>query len=183
MSPANSHVCGPRRQGGFTLLEMMVTTTVAAVLAAIAVPGFRGLLLDSARTATVNELVIALTQARGEAQKQGRVAVVCPLDATAQTCAPAAANWSNGWLVYVNRDNASPPVFDPADQLVKRYATASAGIKASSTVPMLLFRPTPSRAGNGTVTFCDVRGPREARQVIVAPSGKIRTSAGAPSCS
>ncbi|HUP92037.1 MAG TPA: GspH/FimT family pseudopilin [Solimonas sp.] len=170
------------RTAGYTLPELLTAMAVLAILCAVAVPGFRGVLLDNARAATVNELVSALAQARSEAQKQGRATVVCPLDAASQECAPGAANWDHGWLVYVNMDAEFPPAYDAADRVVRRYAKPSNAITARGGAAALVFRPSPSRAGNGTVTFCDLRGTSEARQVIVSPSGRIRTADGAPAC-
>ena len=83
---------------GFTLLELMVTIAVLAILTTIAVPNFRDLIQNNRVTTQANELVSALTFARTEAVKRGRNVEV----------AVAAAN--PGWTVTVTTDVGGNPV-------------------------------------------------------------------------
>lgn len=166
---------------GFTLLELMVTVAIAAILASIAAPNFRNLLLNNARASTVNDLVAALHQARVESQKQGRDAVVCPLNA-AGTCEPSTTNWNNGWLIYVNMDTTTPPAFDAADMVVQQYAKSASSITIKADQIQFFFRPSPAGGISGGIKFCDPRGAAESREVLVARSGKIHT-VGNVSCS
>ena len=46
------------RAHGFTLFELLGTLAVAGVLLGVAVPSFRGFVLDSRRTADVNAFVL-----------------------------------------------------------------------------------------------------------------------------
>ncbi len=62
-----------RQARGFTLIELMVTLTVAAILLAIAVPSFTYLTVSSKLTTTANDLVAALNVARSEAIKRNTV--------------------------------------------------------------------------------------------------------------
>jgi type IV fimbrial biogenesis protein FimT len=55
---------------GFTIVELMITLTVAAILLAIAIPSFTYLTVSSRLTATANELVSRLSLARSDAIKQ-----------------------------------------------------------------------------------------------------------------
>jgi type IV fimbrial biogenesis protein FimT len=57
---------------GFTLLELMVTVAVLAILLTVGVPSFRDLIQNNRVTTQTNELVTALNFARAEAVKRGR---------------------------------------------------------------------------------------------------------------
>ena len=71
---------------GFTLVELMVTIAVVAILATVAVPGFRDLIRNNRVTAQTNEIVSALNFGRTEAIKRGRSVTV--------RLEPAGAGWS-----------------------------------------------------------------------------------------
>ena len=83
----------------FTLIELMITLAILAILLAIAAPSFRDTIQNN-RTQTIsNDLTTALQFARSEAVKRGVRVDICRRNENA--CADA-ADWGNGWLVKVN---------------------------------------------------------------------------------
>ena len=76
---------------GFTLIELMVTVTVLAVMATLAAPSFRELLAAQRVRATAYSLVGDLVLARSEAVKRGENVTITPVSTA----------WSNGWSVNV----------------------------------------------------------------------------------
>jgi len=98
---------GPR-QSGFTLIELMVTITVAAILITLAVPNFILLIQNNRITSATNDFITVLNQARAEAVKRGNVVFICRTDdpqASPSDCQRANnavydGNWSKGWLMY-----------------------------------------------------------------------------------
>lgn len=90
------------KQLGFTLLELMITLAVAAILLGIATPSFQTLLANNRLTKATNEYAAAFKLARNTAITKGLVTFVCPstnADTGAPTCGGAAA-WTNGFLVF-----------------------------------------------------------------------------------
>ncbi|MCK6386875.1 MAG: GspH/FimT family pseudopilin [Zoogloea sp.] len=92
---------------GFTLVELIVTLAVAAILMGTAVPSFTSL-MNSNRLAThANDLLGAVMIARSEAIRLNRRVILCS-SSDGATCSSAAGRWS-GWLVFVdNNRNDSP---------------------------------------------------------------------------
>jgi len=84
------------KRRGFTLLELMITLSVAAILVTVAVPGMRQFIQNSRATAQANELVTAINLARSEAGKRGAAVEVCASSDQA-TC--NSSDWTDGWVV------------------------------------------------------------------------------------
>lgn len=66
-----------RSRAGFTLVELMVTIFVAAILLAIAVPSFKHVIASSRLTTTANNMVSVLNAARMEAIKRNADVQFC----------------------------------------------------------------------------------------------------------
>ncbi len=92
----------PSVSAGFTVVELMITVTVAAVLLAIAVPSFSSILTSNRLVGQSNGLVTALQTARSEAVRRNSRAVVCR-SVDLATCADG-ANWT-GWIAGLDTNN------------------------------------------------------------------------------
>lgn len=91
-------------RAGFTLIELMVTLAVAAIILTLAVPSFVSFVRSQRATTQANDLLVALTFARSETLKRGEPIAVCATtDATASPPACSGNDaWSGGWLVFVD---------------------------------------------------------------------------------
>lgn len=104
-----------KRSRGFTLIELMITLVLAAIILTLAVPGFQDIIRNNRAATQANELVTALGLARSEAVKRGARVSLCP--STDQASCIAGPDWSSGWIVFVDgaaNDLAAPVVLgDP----------------------------------------------------------------------
>ena len=99
----------PDRQSGFTMVELMVTIAVLAILAGLALPSFQASLRSNRVATTSNEVLASLSLARTEAIRGIGRAGVCP-SASGTACA-ANADWAAGWVVWQETPAAGGPVF------------------------------------------------------------------------
>lgn len=103
-----------RRPAGFTLLELMITVAVMAILAAIAYPSFKTTLRYNRMATTSNELIASMALARTEAVKNTRGAGVCAsLDGTACD----GESWATGWMVWGDTDGNG--AFDDGEPVLR----------------------------------------------------------------
>src|SRR3974377_2424724 len=87
-----------QRHAGFTLVELLITVLVLAILLGLAVPAFRSFMQNDQQWVGQNNLVLSLNSARSEAVKNdmpGGVQVCSSTDG--QTCTGTA--WNQGWIV------------------------------------------------------------------------------------
>ncbi len=159
---------------GFTLLEMLATLAIIALLATLASPSFQETLLNASRTQLLNSLVRSLHLARAESLRSGRDAVVCPVSQDGR-CVGRNENWVGGWRVFVSEAGSDPSVFAPGDRLLlARNAGQTGQLQANRNA--FVYRPFNRRSTNGTLIYCDRRGERSARAVIVSHTGRPRIS-------
>lgn len=97
------------RQQGFTLIELMITVIVAAVVLAFGVPSFESFIRNGRVTSQTNQLIADIQFARSEAIKRGLPVVLCPSadpTATPPSCivSPTTASYDTGWVVFVDLD-------------------------------------------------------------------------------
>lgn len=169
------------RLKGFTLIELMVTLSIAAVLLTVAAPSFSTFQRNAQLTSFANTVVATLNAARGEAIKRGRNALLVPSDNT---------SWSSGWVVFVDTNRNF--TYDSATDLLvftreapPSYLTLSANGTASAAPPYIMFDAQGyainKSAGFGSLVFNIVRNDvstglaaSETRRVIVSNTGRVR---------
>ena len=122
---ANAGYSAAKRHGrsGFTLIELIMTITVGAILLAIGVPSFRYVTSANRAASEINGLLGDMQFARGEAIKEGQTVTICAALNGAPPCLGTTA-WQNGWIVF--SDVAGNGVFaGPPDVLLKMQKTFS----------------------------------------------------------
>jgi len=161
------------RPRGFTLYELLFTLAIAGILLSLAAPSFAELQRNAQRTTTVNEFFHAVFLARSEAIKRGGVVSICK-SSNGRTCEHS-GQWANGWIVFTNLDRDEPPQVDANETILRVYPGWRHGT-VNSNRASFSFRPTSQGLVNGTIVFCDERGSREARAIIISHTGRPRVS-------
>ena len=151
---ANGHTKGTVTSGqpGFTLIELMIVISIAAILLAIGVPSFQYVTSANRASSEINGLLGDLQFARAEAIREGQTVTVCP-SANGTSCS-GSTSWKNGWLVF--SDTGAPLTIDGTDRLLKLQSSFanSDALDADKTISAITF----SREGfafglGGPMTF------------------------------
>ena len=159
---------------GFSLVELIVTVSVLALLGGLAAPAFSGMYQDAQRTTAVNGFIHSVFLARSTAITSGRTVTVCR-SVDQQSCSHQLEDWQSGWIVFMNTDDDLPPQRD-AHETVLSVVHAWPGGRISSNRREYSFRPLIHRVVNGSIVFCDRRGSAQARAVIINSAGRPRVS-------
>jgi type IV fimbrial biogenesis protein FimT len=95
--------CRPRAQAGLSLIELMVTISVGALLMSLGAPSFvQAMRLQEIRAAQ-NELAAALQLAEIEASRRGTAVVMLRRDGCGRPLS-GQQDWSCGYLLFGDRD-------------------------------------------------------------------------------
>jgi type IV fimbrial biogenesis protein FimT len=89
---------------GFTLIELMTTIAVMAILTTIALADFVNPLVDMRQSSLASEFADTVSLARSEAQRRRQVVVLCPRSVSGG-CQAGAANWNSGWVMFQDTDD------------------------------------------------------------------------------
>jgi len=101
--------------GGFSLIELLVTIAIVAILLAVAFPSFEGSMRSNRLATTTNELLASVSLARTEAIKNTRGAGICA-SADGLACGD---DWNEGWLVWADEGTTGFGAFGAGDTVVR----------------------------------------------------------------
>ena len=150
---------------GFSLIELMITIAVLAILLAIGFPSFQGSLRSNRLATSTNELVATMSLARSEAIRNVRGAMVCP-SADGEACS-AAPDWNEGWMVWRDLDGNS---IASADEVL-RYVQPKARMQIEGPASIDFDSRGRLPSGLATITLepeeCGCRPMRRTMQVRV----------------
>ena len=159
-------------QAGFTLVELMVTLSIAVILLTIGVPSMIDLIRDARLASQSDQFASTLNLARTEAIKRRSNIKVCPSTTpnsdTSVLCDAGATAWATGWTVI-----------DSASVLQRNVATS--GLTVTSTATSVEFSGTFGNAALArSFTLC-MPGRKE-HLVRVTLSGHVSKSIGTTVC-
>ena len=167
---------------GFTLIELVVTMAVAAILVVVAVPSMRTVIQNGRLNTQANDLIGDLSLARSEAIKRRTFVGVC-ISTNGTTCA-VGGNWRDGRAVFVGTDVQGAWL---AGDTILRFRGPL--VSATDTLTTAIAGPiifSANGASNlavgvaGVFTFCDDRGFTKGKWVNVNSMGQTAVSAKVP---
>lgn len=119
------------RTRGFSLVELMITIMIVAILTAIAWPSFRDFMHRSAVTAQANQMLASLQYARNEAISRHYPTALCG-STDGVTCTAADTDFENGWMIWRDSTLSGTPSYDAAKDEPLRVTQAQTNISIVS---------------------------------------------------
>jgi type IV fimbrial biogenesis protein FimT len=125
---------------GFTLIELMVTLAIMAVLMKVAAPGMQTLYKSSRVQTEVSQFIGDIQFAKAEAIKRGQPVTMCP-SSDGNTClALGTTTWGSGWIVF-NDVNGNGVLTAGVDNRLRQRAPFRGGdtLTPSNNVDRITF--------------------------------------------
>jgi type IV fimbrial biogenesis protein FimT len=163
----------PNRRIGHTLFELLMTLSLVAILLGIGIPSFSSMTARHRIGVEVDALFHAIHVARKESIMRRQVVSLCP-SRDSSTCEPG-KDWSNGWIMFNNRDQDSPPHRDPDEPLLQAHFVDDSVMIVTNRDTFTL-RATQKRATNGTFIVCDMASRAAPKALVVSYTGRPRVA-------
>lgn len=163
-----------KKKTGFTLVELMVTLAVLAIVLTLGVPSFTTFIQNSRLITGANEFATALSLARTTAIKEGAGAVI-----QAPTTSPSSNEWGQGFTVSVWTDADNDNVVDSGEVgvAIRTFKALDATVTLDSTtgVRTIAFVHTGQLTGTTALLFnlCDSRTGETGRQFTLNAIGSF----------
>lgn len=141
---------------GFTLVELMVTVVVLAVLGALAAPSFGQLLAAQRVRLTGYDIVGDLVLARSEAIKRGESVTVTPV----------ASDWTLGWTVNVALSS----------EVLGGQGRVGNGVQFTVAPAAITFDKNGRTSGFSVIRFGLYDGGTNRRCISLDPSGRPKNT-------
>ena len=171
--------------GGFTLIELMVTLAIGSILMLLAVPSLTTYRRNAELTSATNTLLAAINAARSEAMKRGTSAMVVPTN--------NGTDWNTGWVVFALGATNTTQAYNPAtdktihvQSALPTYLNVVGNQSAAESPSYIMFDASgyskEKTGGFGalalTLTRTDVdtsSTPNETRRIVIAATGRTRS--------
>ncbi|WP_244160450.1 GspH/FimT family pseudopilin [Delftia lacustris] len=187
----------PTQAKGFTLIELMVTLSIAAVLAMLAAPSIGDYIVKSKMNGVGGEFSGSILRARNESVSRNTCVTMCMSSKAgdaAPVCTTTGSNWQVGWIAFLNTScdaSATKPAVD-GDLIFARVANGSdVLLSAAGTKPLrtIMFNssgspslPSSSQFGLFYQDKDSAYSKRYGSNICIDAQGRSRSIPGNKSC-
>jgi type IV fimbrial biogenesis protein FimT len=129
-------------QGGFTIVELMVTLAIAAIIISIAAPSFKAIIDNNRVTTATNDFTASIALAKTEAVKRNTNAQIIPTD----------GDWNAGYRIGIDLNDDGD--FTDTDEVTLKIIDApSSGVTITSALTKVEYKPLGGITNAGTLQF------------------------------
>jgi type IV fimbrial biogenesis protein FimT len=169
-----------QQKNGFTMIELMVTVSVLAIIVMIALPNLSNFTIRMRVDNEISELNRLLLTTRNSAINEGFTVTLCPLNGTV-----CSNNWQNELTVFADNTNNGVGKLEAGERIIKVKAAIKNGEKLQYSQNLISYDATGHTtkfnvSGNAidaggpfTFSYCPQGDANRARGIIVSISGRV----------
>lgn len=135
----------PSGDRGFTLLELMITLIVFAIISVVAIPNFQNYMLQNRVKTGAQELFTSLLYARSEAVKRDASVYIVPADPDA---------WHEGWIVTSEQSRTYAECEGGGANDCLRLQQPLSGLAVTTTDDKIVYRGNGRTQSSAEFRFC-----------------------------
>lgn len=156
---------------GFTLVELMVTVAVLAIVLSLGVPSYRTLIINNRLTTQANALAVSINLARSEAIKRGVLIRVAVSDES--------NHWEKGWRITVAAAEGDNRVLLRGQASFEGSSTLRAK-RGDSGANQVFLSPRGFLVGDAvTFELCNTgAAANRQKKLVISSSGRVEVSDG-----
>ena len=169
-----------KQKAGFTLVELIITLTIAGILVALAGPAMQSFILDQRLTTQANDFIADLNLSRSEAIRRASNVVICKQGGSVSSpaCSTSAA-WGAGWVVFADADSNGALASNESVLRIRQSLDGNNTLNAiPSSTNSIVFANTGlttlSSSTEVAMRLCDSRGASKAVTVWINFTGRAR---------
>lgn len=155
---------------GFTLLELLATFGLIAILVSLAVPNMTAMLDSNQRRTEQQRILQAINMARSLAIAHNQFVTVCP-SMDRKNCV---SDWHSPLIIFIDRNLKA--TLDGDDKLLRVMKKTSKGTLKANLFPTaryMRFHPNGfSHNQNGSFNFCYKQ---QGWRIVINRAGRVRT--------
>lgn len=155
---------------GFTLVELLVTISVAGILIAIAIPSFSNIIIDYRLNTISSELAEVMSFARSESIKRNKTITFCRVTAENSNVCTDGKLWSH-WIVKQNTNSTEEVDVIKRGSINSHNASIQMTTKNISSSKISVSADGLTRSGSmllsdAQIIICATSGPAESTRII-----------------
>ncbi|MEJ2669864.1 MAG: GspH/FimT family pseudopilin [Gammaproteobacteria bacterium] len=161
-----------RKHSGMSLIELMATLAIAAILTAMAIPGYSTFIMNNRAVATFNTFTSALQYARSEAIRRNTNITVCASQ-DFLNCGPS-NEWEKGWIIC-DSSACGVEVLKIGEDISENFTLrASTDFSNDRRITFSSDGTLANNDGRGSFVLCDSRGTSDAKAIILNAVGRTQ---------
>jgi type IV fimbrial biogenesis protein FimT len=160
-----------KRQKGATLVELMITVTIVAIILAFVGPSVQSILIKNRIVAEINETSSLIQYARHHAIDEQAMVVVCP----STNYSVCSTDWNAPKIVFIDNDDNA--IRDATEELLVSIGATSPSSLMTNTTDIIKFAETGEANLTTEILLCHKDGKAEyARSLSVTLQGRVKMS-------